>query len=97
MGHAQIKSGQGRLLGTLSVSSGKNRLIPRAGRQGVLLLLWLSGQREMPLGFIKETENVGFMEAVEILAAEAGMSVPKPDPKMVEKADRRKELGRCHG
>jgi len=44
------------------------------------------------IGFIKETENVGFMEAVEILAAEAGMSVPKPDPKMVEKADRRKEL-----
>ena len=44
------------------------------------------------IGFIKETENVGFMEAVEILAAEAGMNVPKPDPKMAEKADRRKEL-----
>ena len=44
------------------------------------------------IGFIKETENVGFMEAVEILASEAGMSVPKPDPKMAEKADRRKEL-----
>ena len=44
------------------------------------------------IGFIKETENVGFMEAVEILASEAGISVPKPDPKMAEKADRRKEL-----
>jgi len=30
--------------------------------------------------FVRETENVGFMEAVEILAREAGMAVPARDP-----------------
>ncbi len=44
------------------------------------------------LGFVKETENVGFMEAVEILAREAGMPVPKRDPKAQQKADRRSIL-----
>lgn len=32
------------------------------------------------LSFIRETENVGFMEAVEILAREAGMPMPAIDP-----------------
>jgi len=32
------------------------------------------------LSFVRETENVGFMEAVEILAREAGMTMPAPDP-----------------
>jgi DNA primase len=44
------------------------------------------------LSFIRETENVGFMEAVEILAREAGMPMPARDPKAQEKADRRTEL-----
>ncbi|WP_097069329.1 DNA primase [Rhodobacter maris] len=44
------------------------------------------------LGFIKETENVSFMEAVEILAREAGMPMPARDPKATERADRRTEL-----
>ncbi len=44
------------------------------------------------LGFIKETENVSFMEAVEILATEAGMQMPARDPKAREKADRRSQL-----
>ncbi|MEC7763954.1 MAG: DNA primase [Pseudomonadota bacterium] len=44
------------------------------------------------LSFIKETENVGFMEAVEILALEAGMQMPARDPKAQEKADRRTQL-----
>ncbi len=44
------------------------------------------------LGFIKETENVSFMEAVEILAGEAGMQMPARDPKAKEKADRRTQL-----
>ena len=42
--------------------------------------------------FVKETENVSFMEAVEILAREAGMPMPARDPKAQEKADRRTEL-----
>ena len=45
------------------------------------------------LGFVRETENVGFMEAVEILAREAGMPVPKRDPAAQQKADRRAVLG----
>ena len=32
------------------------------------------------LNFVRETENMGFMEAVELLAREAGMPVPAPDP-----------------
>lgn len=44
------------------------------------------------LSFVRETENVGFLEAVEILAREAGLQMPARDPKAVEKADRRSEL-----
>ncbi len=44
------------------------------------------------LGFIKETENVSFMEAVEIMARECGMTMPARDPKAQEKQDRRAEL-----
>ncbi|WP_089883139.1 DNA primase [Citreimonas salinaria] len=42
--------------------------------------------------FVCYTENVGFMEAVEILAAEAGMEVPKLDPRAQQKADRNTQL-----
>jgi DNA primase len=44
------------------------------------------------ISFVRETENVSFIEAVEILAGEAGMQVPKRDPKAQEKADRRTQL-----
>ena len=40
------------------------------------------------ISFIKDTENVSFMEAVEILAREAGMPMPARDPKAQEKSDR---------
>lgn len=43
-------------------------------------------------GFVKDTENVGFMEAVEILAREAGMQMPAQDPRAREKADRLTQL-----
>ena len=42
--------------------------------------------------FVRETENVGFMEAVEILAGEAGMPMPERDPQAKEKSDRRSLL-----
>lgn len=42
--------------------------------------------------FVRETENVSFMEAVQILAGEAGMPMPERDPRAQEKADRRTEL-----
>lgn len=44
------------------------------------------------ISFVKETENVSFIEAVEILAREAGMPMPARDPKAQEKQDRRAQL-----
>ncbi|WP_136684656.1 DNA primase [Falsirhodobacter xinxiangensis] len=44
------------------------------------------------LSFVRETENVGFMEAVEILAREAGMPMPARDPVAAQRQDRRSEL-----
>ena len=39
--------------------------------------------------FVKESDNLGFMEAVEVLAREAGMQMPARDPQAAERADRR--------
>ena len=44
------------------------------------------------IGFVRETENVNFIEAVEILAAEVGLPMPQFDPKSKEKFDRNKIL-----
>jgi DNA primase len=44
------------------------------------------------ISFVRETENVSFMEAVEILAREAGMPMPARDPKAQEKTDQRTQL-----
>ena len=44
------------------------------------------------ISFVQETENVGFMEAVEILAREAGMPMPERDPQAQQKSDRRGQL-----
>jgi DNA primase len=42
--------------------------------------------------FIKENDNLSFMEAVEVLAREAGMQMPARDPQAAQKADRRTQL-----
>ncbi|MDO6589121.1 DNA primase [Loktanella sp. D2R18] len=42
--------------------------------------------------FVRETENVDFMEAVRILAGEAGMQIPASDPQAQQKSDRRTQL-----
>ncbi|MGI3183642.1 DNA primase [Nioella aestuarii] len=44
------------------------------------------------ISFVQSTENVGFMEAIEILAREAGMPMPARDPQAQAKADRRTQL-----
>jgi DNA primase len=44
------------------------------------------------ISFVRETENVEFMEAVRILAEEAGMQMPERDPRAQQKADKRTEL-----
>ena len=44
------------------------------------------------LTFVKETENLSFIEAVEVLAREAGMAMPERDPRQAQVADRRTQL-----
>ncbi|GGG80986.1 hypothetical protein GCM10011415_33080 [Salipiger pallidus] len=44
------------------------------------------------ISFVRESENVEFMEAVEILAREAGMTMPARDPEAAKKASRRDQL-----
>lgn len=44
------------------------------------------------LTFLRETESMSFMEAVETLAREAGLPMPERDPRAAEKADRLSEL-----
>jgi DNA primase len=48
------------------------------------------------ISFVMETERLSFMEAVEKLAEEAGMSLPKATPESQEQYDRRQRLyGAC--
>ncbi|RYH08413.1 DNA primase [Tropicimonas sp. IMCC6043] len=44
------------------------------------------------ISFVQKTENVSFIEAIEILAGEAGMEMPARDPRAREKADRKSQL-----
>ena len=44
------------------------------------------------INFVQETENVSFIEAVKILADEAGMPMPDRDPRAQEKADKHSQL-----
>ncbi len=44
------------------------------------------------ISFVRETENVDFIEAIRILAGEAGMQMPERDPQAQAKADRRTQL-----
>jgi DNA primase len=44
------------------------------------------------IGFVRETENLSFLEAVERLAREAGMATPAPDPQAAARADRASQL-----
>ncbi|WOI57057.1 DNA primase [Palleronia sp. LCG004] len=44
------------------------------------------------ISFVRETENLSFIEAVKLLASEAGMEVPERDPQAQAKADRRDVL-----
>jgi DNA primase len=44
------------------------------------------------IGFMMRHDNMQFMDAVEMLASEAGLQVPQPSPKDVEKAKKKKAL-----
>ena len=51
-----------------------------------------SGMGGDVISFVMETERLSFMEAVEKLAEEAGMSLPKASPEAAEEYDHRKRL-----
>lgn len=51
-----------------------------------------SGKGGDVIAFVMETDRLSFMEAVEKLADEAGMSLPKATPESQEKYDRRRRL-----
>lgn len=44
------------------------------------------------VGFVMQYDNLSFIDAVEKLAAEAGLQMPKPDPQAVQKAEKAKGL-----
>ncbi|MEM9032647.1 MAG: DNA primase, partial [Pseudomonadota bacterium] len=44
------------------------------------------------ISFVRETENLGFLEAVEVLAREAGMTMPARDPKAQAVAEHKSQL-----
>jgi DNA primase len=50
------------------------------------------GEHGDAIGFVMKSQGAGFMEAVEQLANEAGMDVPKPTPEAVEAEQRRLDL-----
>jgi DNA primase len=50
------------------------------------------GEHGDAIGFVMRCQGVGFMEAVEQLAGEAGMEVPKPTPEAAEAEKRRLDL-----
>jgi DNA primase len=51
-----------------------------------------SGKHGDLISFLQETERLSFVEAVERLAAEAGVPLPAPDPQAAEQARERQEL-----
>nr|WP_295108196.1 DNA primase [uncultured Caulobacter sp.] len=52
-----------------------------------------SGKHGDIISFLQETERLTFSEAVERLAAEAGMSLPAVDPQMAREEQKRSSLG----
>ena len=51
-----------------------------------------TGKHGTVFDFLMETEGLGFLEAVERLAARAGIQVPAQDPRMVEKEEKNASL-----
>lgn len=44
------------------------------------------------IGFVMQHDNLSFIDAVEMLSAEAGLDMPKPDPEAVKQAQKAKGL-----
>ena len=56
-----------------------------------------SGKHGDLISFLQETERLSFVEAVERLAAEAGMALPAPDPRAAEAGEEAPGPGRLAG
>lgn len=50
------------------------------------------GEKGDVFSFVQKTENLGFREALERLAAEAGVSLPAPNPEARQQAEKRQTL-----
>lgn len=44
------------------------------------------------IGFVMNHDNISFRDSVEVLAAEAGLQVPKPDPQEQARSEKQKDL-----
>ena len=51
-----------------------------------------SGKHGDLISFLQETERLSFVEAVEKLATEAGMTMPEPDPQAAQEEKKRQGL-----
>ncbi len=44
------------------------------------------------IGFVMQHDNLSFIDTLEMLSAEAGLKMPEPDPKAVQKAEQQRDL-----
>jgi len=78
-------------VGPVPVPSGKTASFHVDDRKGFYYCFGCHAKGDA-ISFVRETENVDFIEAVKILATEAGMTLPERDPQAQAKADRRTQL-----
>src|SRR5262245_46743934 len=44
------------------------------------------------IGFVMQHDNLSFIDAIEMLAAQAGLQVPRPDPEEIKRAEQSRDL-----
>ena len=91
MGHPKSNQGKGDLWAPCPFHQEKTASFHVDDQKGFYYCFGCHAKGDA-ISFVRETENVDFMEAVKILAGEAGMPVPERDPQAQEKADARTVL-----
>lgn len=89
--HVQLKR-QGREFAGLSPFNKEKTPSFTVNDQKQFYHCFSSGKHGDIISFVMEVEGLSFPEAVESLAAQAGMEVPKPTPQQAEQAERAKTL-----
>ena len=89
--HVQLKR-QGREFAGLSPFNKEKTPSFTVNDQKQFYHCFSSGKHGDIISFVMEVEGLSFPEAVESLAAQAGMDVPKPTPQQAEQAERAKTL-----